>query len=89
MLPVLARELVERHHSLPVALEGADSALPLLLRLREHGGQRAPDPEVAIADHQRRREARAWRRSRDCTSIETLLSRSCAKSCIGLSRRSP
>src|SRR2546426_45163 len=28
---------------------------PLLLRLREHGGQRAPDPEVTIADHHLRR----------------------------------
>jgi hypothetical protein len=26
-----------------------------VLRLREHGGQRAPDPEVAVADHELRR----------------------------------
>src|SRR5262252_1218853 len=107
MLPVLARELVERDHPLPVPIERAPdlgvAALraprlkrpllplrllarlgvrdlreetprfrlprerqlvedvqkamipaPLLLRLREHRGQRAPDPEMAIADHQLR-----------------------------------
>src|SRR5438128_1809683 len=32
---------------------------PLLLRLREHRGQRTPDPEVTIADHHLRRRQHA------------------------------
>src|SRR6266566_1768639 len=32
---------------------------PLLLRLREHRGQRTPDPEVTIADHHLRRRQSA------------------------------